>query len=232
MDKKFCTYILNLIELSKQKKKYFADAVGMSYPHFYNVIKGKNLPPPYDECVKLIETISRYVTISPKEKEEILRLAGKERIPDKEKPFIPYIYDPKPIKLEDIDIIANKIPFIPMEKICNIHNTKNLDKCATEYMITHLSYLDLFTTKVKTDEMVCEFYPGEILFIRIEIKHKNNDYVLVLNLATNDSFLRQYKDYGSTKILQPLNSAYKEIFFDDNKYKIIGPVIGKFKSMR
>ena len=232
MDKKFCNYILNLIELSNKEKKYFADAVGISLPHFTNVLKGKNLPPPYDKCLKLIDTISQHVNISYKEKEEILRLAGEERIPNKEKPFIPYVCGCKSAKLKDIDTPANNIPFIPMEKICNIHTKNNLDMCATEYMITHISYNDLFTTKVKTDEMLYEFRPGDILFIRIKLHHKNNDYVLVLNLETNDSFLRQYKDFGSTKVLRPLNSAYKEIFFDDHKYKIIGPVIGKFTSMR
>ncbi|MCD6459433.1 S24 family peptidase [bacterium] len=231
MERKFYLRLSNLIELSSQTKRYFSKAIGMHETHFSSMLKGRLVPPPYDQCVKLLDELSKYVNISPEEREEFLRLAGEERIPDKEKPFIPHVIKSKPIRIEDVGIPVNKVPFIPMEKVYNIYTTNNLDECATEYMISHLGYNDLFTTKVTCDSMLYEFRPGEIVFIRTKLLYKNDDYVIAIDLESKESFLRQYKDYGETKVLRPLNPAFKEIFFDNKRYKIVGPVIGKFTSM-
>ena len=75
-----------------------------------------------------------------------------------------------------------------------------------------------------------EFTEGDIVIIDPNIiKPNSGDFVIVRN-DEGEATLKQFKQYGNTRILHPLNPKYDEIVLNEkHQYVIVGKVVEKKK---
>jgi len=74
-----------------------------------------------------------------------------------------------------------------------------------------------------------EFNEGEIAIINPHLEVRSGDYVVVKNDEDEATF-KQFKKYGETAILHPLNPKYPDIVMKKRaKYRIVGKVVRKVK---
>ncbi len=99
-----------------------------------------------------------------------------------------------------------------------------------EYTYTEEKGKNIFALRVQNDCMSPEFNEGDIIIVRPNIDIANGDFVIIADRDDNTATFKQYKEYGSKRILHPLNPKYKDIELDHKKrYVIVGKIIGKTK---
>lgn len=77
--------------------------------------------------------------------------------------------------------------------------------------------------------MIPEFNEGEIAIINPHLEVKSGDYVVVKNDEEEATF-KQFKKYGDTAILHPLNPKCPDIVIQKgDRYHIVGKVVRKEK---
>lgn len=99
--------------------------------------------------------------------------------------------------------------------------------CSDEYISTDLRGDHLFALRVKGESMSPKFLEDDIVIINPDIQAENGSYVIVKDMASNETTLKQLKIYSNNlMILHPLNPLYPDIEFSKN-FKIIGKVVRK-----
>jgi SOS-response transcriptional repressor LexA len=134
------------------------------------------------------------------------------------------------IKPEPIEKL-NQVPVISMvtaghwNEACEVFQPCEAD----EWVSSDVKGQNLFAVRVKGDSMEPEFTEGDIVIMDPHIKPNSGDYVIVRN-DEGEATLKQYKQYGNTRILHPLNPKYDEIELKhDHQYVIVGKVVEKKK---
>jgi SOS-response transcriptional repressor LexA len=111
------------------------------------------------------------------------------------------------------------------EEVCNSFH----DEDAEEWIESDAIGQNLFALRVKGDSMEPEFIEGDIIIVNPHLKATPGDYIVAKN-DENEATFKQYKKYGDTRILHPLNSKYEDIVLKkDVEYRIVGVVIEKKK---
>lgn len=99
-----------------------------------------------------------------------------------------------------------------------------------EYIYTGAKGEHIFALKVQNDCMEPEFVEGDIIVIKPNVQITSGDYVIIADREASSATFKQYKEYGTKKILHPLNPKYKDIELDHKKqYTIVGKIIEKIK---
>jgi SOS-response transcriptional repressor LexA/DNA-binding XRE family transcriptional regulator len=99
--------------------------------------------------------------------------------------------------------------------------------CSDEYITTDLKGEHLFALRVKGDSMSPKFLEGDIVIVNPDVQTGNGDYVIVKDVVSDETMLKQLKIYSNKLIvLHPLNPSYKDIEFSKN-YVVIGRVVRK-----
>jgi SOS-response transcriptional repressor LexA len=95
-----------------------------------------------------------------------------------------------------------------------------------EWMVSDVSIKGVFGLRVQGDSMTPEFAPGDIIIVDPEAAWDSGSYVIALK--GSETIFKQYKVYGKTAVLRPLNTNYEEIVVD-KEVQIIGKVVRKIK---
>jgi repressor LexA len=100
----------------------------------------------------------------------------------------------------------------------------------TEYIFSEITDEGIFALKVENDCMFPEFNEGDIIIIHPGLEIKHNDFVVIADREANSATFKQYKEYGTKRILHPLNPKYKDIELDHKKqYVVVGKIVEKVK---
>lgn len=92
---------------------------------------------------------------------------------------------------------------------------------------------NMFALKIKNDCMEPEFRENDVVIVDPSIEPRNNDFVVIKSLKSNEATFKQFKIYGEKIILHPLNSKYQDIELDHKQqYTVIGVVVDKSKKYR
>jgi len=109
-----------------------------------------------------------------------------------------------------------------------ICNEKVLDH-ADEWTESDVKGPHVFALRVKGDSMVPEFNEGDIVVVSPHSRAASGDYAVVKN-DEEEVTLKQFKKYGTKRILHPLNPKYQDIELSDKKqYRIVGRIMEKTK---
>lgn len=88
----------------------------------------------------------------------------------------------------------------------------------------------MIALKVKDGAMRPEFNEGDVVSVQNATDATDGDFILALDNKGREPLLRQYKRYGKSKVLHPLNQEYQDIVLEnERRYSIIGRVVGKTK---
>lgn len=87
----------------------------------------------------------------------------------------------------------------------------------------------MFALRVKGDSMAPEFNEGDIVVMGPHHRAANGDYMVVKN-DEEEVTLKQFKKYGTKRILHQLNPRYEDIELSDKKqYRIVGRIMEKHR---
>lgn len=95
-----------------------------------------------------------------------------------------------------------------------------------EWVVSDVAIKNVFGLRVEGDSMTPEFAHGDIIIVDPEAVCDNGSFVIALK--GNETMFKQYKTYGKTTVLRPLNTKYEEILLTD-EIQIIGKVVRKIK---
>ena len=99
-----------------------------------------------------------------------------------------------------------------------------------EYIYSTIKGEHIFALKVQNDCMEPEFREGDLIIIKPNVAITSGDYVVIADRDENKATFKQYKEYGTKKILHPLNPKYQDIELDHKRrYTIVGKVTEKIK---
>lgn len=184
-----------------------AKAAAISHVHIKDIEEGKKSPS-FDKVMNLLKAYMADV-------HEFLRETG---------------YLPKDVK----SVQAPKIYKVPLvswvaaEKLDNVHYGPRHAEM-DEWIEVDVKGPNVFAVRVKGDSMIPEFNEGEIAIINPNLEVKSGDYVVVKNDEEEATF-KQFKKYGDTSILHPLNPKYPDIVMKKGeRYHIVGKVVKKVK---
>ncbi len=125
----------------------------------------------------------------------------------------------------------NQVPVISLvaaghwNEACDPFQPGNAD----EWVASDVKGENIFAVRVKGDSMEPEFTEGDIIILDPHMKPNSGDYVIVRN-DEGEATLKQFKQYGYTRILHPLNPKYDEIILNEkHQYVIVGKVVEKKK---
>ena len=100
---------------------------------------------------------------------------------------------------------------------------------ADDWTDTDVKGPHVFALRVKGDSMTPEFNEGDIVIVSPHSRAASGDYVVVKN-DDEDVTLKQFKKYGTKRILHPLNPNYEDIELSEKKhYRIVGKIMEKKK---
>jgi phage repressor protein C with HTH and peptisase S24 domain len=86
----------------------------------------------------------------------------------------------------------------------------------------------VFALRVKSDSMEPEFNEGDIIIVSPHVRAASGDYVVKND--NEEVTLKQFKKYGTKRILHPLNPKYEGIELSDKKqFRIVGKIVEKKK---
>ncbi len=206
------------------KKIDLARRIDVSLTYISSLESGKQKPPTRETCEKIAEALH----LNDQETKELMGLAVMERM-----------------KSTDLDTIKNRFSKgrstftheIPSEKPQKVPviSWRNANKKITEDDIaiglelvsceTPVKH-NMFALRIEDTSMAPEFQPSDMVIIDECPSPKDGDLVLCADHKGHLPILRQYKDYGKTRILHPLDAHLKDIILDNEKrYYIVGKVI-------
>jgi SOS-response transcriptional repressor LexA len=96
----------------------------------------------------------------------------------------------------------------------------------SEWVVTDVANQEVFALRVEGDSMTPEFAPGDLVVVDPNAVWENGNYVIALK--EDETIFKQYKVYGKTAVLKPLNPKYDDILLTE-EIQIIGRVIRKIK---
>lgn len=99
-----------------------------------------------------------------------------------------------------------------------------------EYIYSSIKGENIFALRVSNDCMSPEFLEGDLIIVKPNVHITSGDYIIVADRDSNSATFKQYKEYGSKKIMHPLNPKYQDIELDHKKrYVIVGKIVAKEK---
>jgi SOS-response transcriptional repressor LexA len=219
-----------LRERAGLKKADLARRLSVTLPYITNVEKGKQKPPTLDR----IEQISDALSLPKADKERLLQAAAEERIPQKEKNLLQRSGSAGVRESRDDYRLQKiqKVPVLRWEDAGQFVEAPSpvAPRLAEEYIHTAAGGAHLFALRVQDDAMEPEFREDELIIIKQRISIKDGDYVISADRQQNSFIFRQFKQYGSKKILHPLNPKYPDLEFTRNdRYIIVGKIAEKIK---
>ena len=100
---------------------------------------------------------------------------------------------------------------------------------ADEWVSSDVRIENIFALRVRGDSMEPEFVEGDIIIVDSHIMPTPGDYVIIKN-EEGEATLKQFKQYGKTQVLHPLNPKYPDIELSENhEYVLVGKVVEKKK---
>jgi len=129
-------------------------------------------------------------------------------------------------------VSVNKVPIISW-----VHANKFEDippiRFEGEYAWTTIKGECVFALRVENDCMEPRFMAGDTIIVKKDLEVRDGDFVVVADYHSNTATFKQYKQYGKTIILHPLNPKYKDIELDHKKqYHIVGIVVETLRKER
>lgn len=212
------------------KKVDLARKVEVSLTYIANLESGRQKPPTRETCERLAQALS----LNDQESRELQEQAVLERLKSTD-------FDTIKGRLTKSKTHAaltpaekpNKAPILPWErankKISEDDIPIGLETITVETPLKENS----FALKIKDTSMMPEFQPHDIIIIQECPSPKDNDFVLATDHKSKEPLLRQYKDYGKTKVLHPLNAGLKDIILEQEKrYAIVGKVVERIARIK
>jgi len=180
---------------------------GVSHTHIMEVEEGKKSPT-FDKVMNILQAYHADV-------QEFLRETG----------YLPVNVEPTDLgKRRRIPIISSVMAGRWAEASDAFQPGDADDWTETEVKGQHV-----FALRVKGDSMAPEFNEGDIVVVSPHSRAANGDYVVVKN-DEEEVTLKQFKKYGTKRILHPLNPKYQDIELSDKKqYRIVGRIMEKHK---
>lgn len=89
-----------------------------------------------------------------------------------------------------------------------------------EYIYTGATGENIFSLRVQNDCMEPEFREGDVIVIKPNVEITSGDFVIIADRDANSATFKQYKQYGTKRILHPLNPKYKDIELDHISSKL------------
>jgi SOS-response transcriptional repressor LexA len=205
--KKIGEYLKARREAKDMSFRDAAKATGISHVHVKDIEDGKTMPT-FDKVMKLLKAYHADV-------QEFLQETG----------YLPPNIEPAPLgKLRKIPIIS-WVMAGKWEAVCDHLQPGE----AEEWIEIDVKGSNVFAVRVKGDSMIPEFNEGEIAVINPHLEVRSGDYVVVKNDDEEATF-KQFKVYGDTTILHPLNPKYPDIVLKKGeRYHIVGKVVKKVK---
>jgi len=227
---RFGELLKTLRERSGLKRAALARLLSVTLPYITNIEKGKQKPP----TIERIEQIANALSLTKPDKEKLFHYAAEERIPQKERNLL---QRGKPVGIREPDAGyapegVQRLPIISWTQLCKSDCVEKSSAACTsnEHLYLYCSGEHLFTLRVQNNSMEPEFREGEIILVMPHVPVNNGDYVIAIDTKERRAMLKQYKQYGSKKILQPLNPKYQDIELNlPDRYVIVGKVIQKIK---
>jgi SOS-response transcriptional repressor LexA len=96
----------------------------------------------------------------------------------------------------------------------------------SDWVVTDVAKKEVFALRVEGDSMSPEFAHGDLVVVDPHAAWENGSYVIALK--DTETIFKQYKVYGKTAVLKPLNPKYEDIVLSE-EIQIIGRVIRKIK---
>lgn len=143
------------------------------------------------------------------------------------------IRNPK-IILQNIATVVDQpkgITSIPVYNLSDLkYNSNSSDKIPTisnEYIASTTSNNSCFAVKLDNDEMFPSFEDGSILIIdtHFSLKDKKSSYALYANNSDLSVKFRKLVIEGKLMILQPINTKYESVIFNERAHKLIGILV-------
>ena len=96
----------------------------------------------------------------------------------------------------------------------------------SDWVVIDVAKKEVFALRVEGDSMTPEFAHGDLVVVDPHAGWENGNYVIALK--DNETIFKQYKIYGKTAVLKPLNPNYDDIVVTE-EIQIIGRVVRKIK---
>jgi SOS-response transcriptional repressor LexA len=96
----------------------------------------------------------------------------------------------------------------------------------SDWVVTDVAQKEVFSLRVEGDSMTPEFAHGDLVVVDPHAAWENGNFVIALR--DNETIFKQYKVYGKTAVLKPLNPKYDDIVLTE-EIQILGRVIRKIK---
>ncbi|MGO9016183.1 MAG: LexA family protein [Dissulfurispiraceae bacterium] len=184
-----------------------AKSAGISHVHVKD-IEADKIKPSFEKVVNLLRAYSADI-------QEFLEQIG---------------YLPQNVESASIGKL-NSVPIISLvtagswNEACEVFEPGEAD----EWVSSDYKGQNIFAVRVKGDSMEPEFTEGDIIILDPHMKPNPGDYVIVRN-DEGEATLKQFKQYGQTKVLHPLNPKYDDIELKHgHQYVIVGRVVEKKK---
>lgn len=133
---------------------------------------------------------------------------------------------------ENLNAPIQKIPVISWVQAGQFTSISDpfLPGDADDYIHTITRGENMFALKVRNDSMTPEFNEGDIIIVKPGVEIRNNDFVIIKDVGSQEATFKQYKVYGRKIVLHPLNPKYDDIELDEKKkYVVVGKVLEKTK---
>ncbi len=211
-------------EKSGIKKIDLARKIAVSLTYISSLESGKQKPPTRETCSKIVDALG----LNEQEAKELLSLAVMERM-----------------KSSDLDTIRNrfakgkplstptasfdkppKAPLLPWrsanKKVSDDDIPIGLELVTVETPLKD----NMFALQINDTSMSPEFQPGDTVLIAECPSPKDGDLVLAADHKGPVPVIRQYKDYGKTRILHPFDPSLNDIILDhDPRYYVVGKIV-------
>ena len=206
------------------KKVDLARRVDVSLTYIVSLESGRQKPPTRATCEKLAQALS----LNEQESRELLELAIMERMKSADLDTIKNRLG-KSRHAPAIAIPAekpNKIPLLSWENANRVIIDDELP-IGLKTVTPETKVRDnMFALKIRDTSMAPEFHIDDLIIIDECPSPKNGEFVLAADTKGHLPLLRQFKDYGQTKILHPLDPNLKDIVLaHDKRYSITGKVV-------
>lgn len=193
--------------------------------YFVGVEAGRVRPPTLERC----RQIAQVLKLDDDDADLLIKTAAEERMQGAEMSVLRDSFKSKETKITPIPTLdmARRIHIIPRWEDAN----KRIEEedipigleCVTS---TNPGKDNTFALRIIDGSMAPEFHPGDSIIIDECSSPKDGDFVLATDSKGKVPLLRQFKDYGKTKVLHALNQEHKDIVLDnDKRYSVVGKVI-------
>ncbi|MBF0331930.1 MAG: helix-turn-helix domain-containing protein [Candidatus Omnitrophica bacterium] len=220
----FNKMLTNYRERAGIKKTDLARKIDVSLTYIVSLESGRQKPPTRQICERLADALA----LSDLERNELIELAVINRVKSADLDTITCRLN-KSHNTSATQLATEKprrVPVLAWES-ANKAITEDDIPAGLETVAVETPIKDnTFALRIKDAAMAPEFLIDDVIIVDACSDPKNGDFVLAIDAQSRAPVLRQFKNYGTAKILHPLAADSEDIVLEQNgRYTITGKIV-------